>query len=49
MPTWHSLLQEIKARGSTFDVIRRERLKTLSKVTRRNVVSNHAKLTPVIM
>ncbi|MCS6262197.1 MAG: S49 family peptidase [Nitrospira sp.] len=38
MPTWHSLLQEIKARGSTFDVIRRERLKTLSKVTRRNVI-----------
>lgn len=38
MPTWHSLLNEIKARGSTFDVVRRERLKTLAKVTRRNVI-----------
>jgi ATP-dependent protease ClpP protease subunit len=38
MPTWHSLLNEIKARGSTFDVVRRERLKTLAKVTRRNAI-----------
>jgi hypothetical protein len=38
MPTWHSLLNEIKARGSTFDVVRRERLKTLARVTRRNVI-----------
>jgi ATP-dependent protease ClpP protease subunit len=38
MPTWHSLLNEIKERGSTFDVVRRERLKTLSERTGRNVV-----------
>jgi len=38
MPTWHSLLNEIKERGSTFDVVRRERLKALAKVTGRNVI-----------
>jgi ClpP class serine protease len=38
MPTWHSLLNEIKERGSTFDVIRRERLKNLARLTRRNVI-----------
>ena len=38
MPTWHSLLNEIKARGSTFDVVRRERLKALSQVSGRNVI-----------
>jgi len=38
MPTWHSLLNEVKARGSTFDVVRRERLKTLAEKTARNVI-----------
>jgi ClpP class serine protease len=38
MPTWHSLLNEIKEHGSTFDVVRRERLKTLADVTGRNVI-----------
>ena len=38
MPTWHSLLNEIKERGSTFDVVRRERLKALSILSRRNVI-----------
>jgi ClpP class serine protease len=38
MPTWHSLLNETKERGSTFDVIRRERLKTLAEKTGRNVI-----------
>jgi ATP-dependent protease ClpP protease subunit len=38
MPTWHSLLNEVKERGSTFDVVRRERLKTLAEVTCRNVI-----------
>jgi len=38
MPTWHSLLNEIKARGSTFDVVRRERLKSLADTTGRNVI-----------
>jgi hypothetical protein len=38
MSTWHSLLNEIKARGSVYDVVRRERLKTLADTTGRNVV-----------
>ena len=38
MPTWHRLLNEIKERGSTFDVVRRERLKTLAERTGRNVI-----------
>ena len=38
MPTWHSLLNEIKERGSTYDVVRRERLKALYKATGRNVI-----------
>jgi ClpP class serine protease len=38
VPTWHSLLNEIRARGSTFDVVRRERLKTLAERTGRNVI-----------
>ena len=38
MPTWHSLLNEINARGSTYDVVRRERLKTLARKTGRNVI-----------
>lgn len=38
MPTWHSLLNEIKARGSTYDVVRRERLKALAEKTGRNVI-----------
>lgn len=38
MPTWHSLLNEIKERGSTFDVVRRERLARLHTVTGRNVI-----------
>ena len=38
MSTWHSLLNKIKARGSTFDVVRRQRLKTLAEKTGRNVI-----------
>lgn len=38
MPTWHSLLNEVKERGSTFDVVRRERLAHLAKTTGRNVI-----------
>lgn len=38
MPTWHSLLNEIKERGSTYDVVRRERLKKLHEATGRNVI-----------
>lgn len=38
MPTWHELQDEIKERGSTFDVVRRERLKALHELTGRNVI-----------
>lgn len=38
MPTWHSLLNDIRVRGSTHDVIRRECLKRLHEVTNRNVI-----------
>ena len=38
MPTWHDLLSEIALRGSTYDVVRRERLNTLHKLTGRNLI-----------
>jgi enoyl-CoA hydratase/carnithine racemase len=38
MPSWHHLLQQIKVKGSTYDVVRRHYLKRLSKVTKRNVI-----------
>lgn len=38
MPSWHSLLHEIKYAGSTFDVVRRRYLKRLHNVTKRNVI-----------
>ena len=38
MPSWHQLLEEIKVKGSTFDVVRRQYLAKLHKITGRNVV-----------
>jgi hypothetical protein len=38
MPSWHQLLEEIKVKGSTFDVVRRQYLNRLHRVTGRNVV-----------
>jgi ClpP class serine protease len=38
MPSWHDLLEEIKVKGSTFDVIRRTYLNKLQRLTRRNVI-----------
>ncbi len=38
MPSWHQLLEEIKVKGSTFDVVRRTYLKRLQRITGRNVV-----------
>lgn len=38
MPSWHSLLEEIRKRGGTHDVIRREYLAKLHQVTGRNVI-----------
>lgn len=42
MPSWHSLLHEIKNAGSTYDVVRRRYLKRLQKVTGRNVIAYYS-------
>ena len=42
MPSWHSLLHEIKTAGSTHDVIRRRYLKRLQKVTGRNAIAYYS-------
>jgi ATP-dependent protease ClpP protease subunit len=38
MPSWHSLLQQIKNTGSTYDVVRRRYLKKLNRITKRNII-----------
>lgn len=38
MPSWHQLLEEIKVKGSTYDVVRRECLRKLQRITGRNVI-----------
>lgn len=38
MPSWNQLLNEIKAAGSTYDVIRRQYLGKLNRLTRRNTI-----------
>ena len=38
MPNWNEVLNEVKAAGSPFDVIRRQHLKALHQKTDRNVV-----------
>jgi ClpP class serine protease len=38
MPSWNELIDEIKNRGSTFDIIRRNYIKRLSEITDRNVI-----------
>ncbi|GAB4356393.1 MAG: S49 family peptidase [Gammaproteobacteria bacterium] len=38
MGSWHDILNEIKERGSTHDIIRRECLKRLHELTGRNVI-----------
>jgi ATP-dependent protease ClpP protease subunit len=38
MPSWHSILEQIRKRGSIHDIIRREYLAKLHKVTGRNVI-----------
>jgi hypothetical protein len=38
MPSWHSLVEQIRKRGSVHDVIRREYLADLNKLTGRNVI-----------
>jgi ATP-dependent protease ClpP protease subunit len=38
MPSWHELLEEIKVKGSTFDVVRRDYLRRLYRKTGRNVI-----------
>jgi ATP-dependent protease ClpP protease subunit len=38
MPSWHDLLNEIKAKGSTYDMVRRQYLQNLHDLTGRNVI-----------
>jgi len=38
MPNWNDLLDEIKASGSTLDIIRRKYLEKLNNLTGRNVI-----------
>lgn len=38
MPSWHELLEELKVKGSTYDVVRREYLRRLHRLTKRNVI-----------
>lgn len=38
MPSWHSILEDIRKRGSVHDVIRREYLANLHEVTGRNII-----------
>ncbi len=38
MPNWNELLNEGRAAGSTFDVLRRKYLKALHELTDRNVI-----------
>ena len=38
IPTWKNLADEVRAAGSTYDVIRRKYLSRLSKITGRNVI-----------
>jgi len=38
MPNWHDILNELKEAGSTHDVVRRKYLRSLHKLTGRNVI-----------
>jgi hypothetical protein len=38
MPSWHTILEEITRSGSTHDIVRRQYLRFLSKLTGRNVI-----------
>jgi len=38
MPSWHSILEEIRKRGGTHDIVRREYLGKLQELTGRNVI-----------
>lgn len=38
MPNWHEILDELRVSGSTFDIIRRNYIRKLHKLTGRNVI-----------
>ena len=42
MPSWHTLLNEIKNAGSTYDAVRRRYLSKLEKITGRNVIAYYS-------
>jgi enoyl-CoA hydratase/carnithine racemase len=42
MPNWNSILEDLRKRGSTHDIIRREYLRRLHDVTGRNVIAYYS-------
>jgi hypothetical protein len=42
MPSWHSLQEDLKKRGSVYDIVRREYLAKLHKLTGRNVIAYYS-------
>ncbi len=38
MPSWHDILEEIKVKGSTYDIVRRDAVKKLHRITNRNTI-----------
>ncbi|MFN0135528.1 MAG: SDH family Clp fold serine proteinase [Phycisphaerae bacterium] len=42
MPSWKAILDEVKAAGSTFDVVRRKYIKQLAELTGRNVIAYYS-------
>jgi hypothetical protein len=42
MPSWHNVLEDLKTRGSAFDIVRRDWLKKLSDHTGRNVIAYYS-------
>jgi len=46
MGSWHNILNEIKERGSTHDVVRRDYLRKLHELTGGNVIINYSAGSP---
>jgi hypothetical protein len=42
VPNWNMLLDEIKAAGSQYDILRRKYLKNLSEITGRNIIAYYS-------
>ena len=42
MPNWNQILNEVKAAGSTHDIVRRNYLAKLHEVTGRNIIAYYS-------